>query len=253
MAFCCSDRVQTDRDLKLFFDGLKSRNLLDKSLVIIQGDHGPRIGEDGIYVDYGWWEHIYRVPLAIRAPGLLPHQIEQDPTRPYIALDILPTILDALGVKPSILKSFVGQSIFRARSRRHLRDSYHAQSRGGQYPHHLRTLKHNTYKAIRLDTGDTCATDVKVDSSETFFYCVTEGWRKVFEGEELKDGLMKGLWKQGSKEEKLLIDYAHEAKSLLDIHLQVNDDFWNVAKNKEANKELKENFLKTVHEQAHWH
>lgn len=219
----------------------------------MQGDHGPRIGEDGIYVDYGWWEHIYRAPLVIRAPGLIPEHIEQDPVRPYIALDILPTILDALGVKPSIMKSFVGQSIFRARARRHLRDSYHAQSRGGQYPHHLRTLKHNTYKALRMDTGDTCATDVKIDPSETFFYCEQEGWRKVFEGDELKDGITKGLWKKDSKEEKALIDYAIEATKLLDIHLEVNKDFWDVAKHKEENIKLREKFLETVHEQAHWH
>lgn len=244
---------RTDRDLKLFFDGLKSRNLLDKSLIIMQGDHGPRIGEDGVYVDNGWQEHIYRSPLAIRAPGLLPHQIEQDPIRPYIALDILPTILDALGVKPSIIKSFVGQSILRGRSQRHLRDSYHAQSRGGQYPHHLRTLRHNTYKAVRMEHGDTCVTDVNVDPTETFFYCVTEGWRKVFEGEELKDGISKGLWKEGSKEEKKLIDYANEAKTLMDNHLEVNKDFWNVEKHKVENEELKEKFLAAIQEQSHWH
>lgn len=249
----CPGLSQTDNDLKIFFDNLKSRNLLDKSLIIIQGDHGPRIGEDGIYVDYGWWEHIYRAPLAIRAPGLIPHQIEQDPIRPFIALDILPTILDALGVRPSIMKSFVGQSIFRARSQRHLRDSYHAQSRGGQYPHHLRTMQHHTYKAMVMEKGDICATDVKVDPSETFFYCVEEGWRKTFEGEELKDGLSKGLWIEGSKEEKALIEYAHEAKKLLENHLEVNKDFWDVGKHKEENKLKKENFLNTVREQAHWH
>jgi arylsulfatase A-like enzyme len=226
--------------------------LLDKSLIVIQGDHGPRIGEDGVYVDYGWWEHIYRAPLLIRAPGLLPKRIEQDPLRPFIALDIAPTILDALGVSPNILKNFVGQSIFRARGTRQVRDSYHAQSRGGQYPHVLRLEKNNGYKGVRWDNGDTCATDIQIDPSETYFYCVNEGWRKVFEDEVMTDGLIKGLWIEGSSDEKKLIDYAHEAKKQLDIHLEINADFWDTSKHKEEYAEEKIKFLQTVKEQAHW-
>lgn len=245
---------QTDADLKRFFDNLKKRDLLDKSLIILQGDHGPRIGEDGVYVDSGWHERIYRSPLAIRAPGLIPKQIEQDPLRPFLTIDILPTILDALGVKPSIIKSFVGQSIFRARSQRHNRDSYHAQSRGAQYPHHLRFDKYHKYKAIRMmGTPETCAVDLNVDPSETIFYCVNEGWRPVYKDDQLTDGISNGMYQEGSREEQRLIDYAHEAKELIDTHLEINAAFWNPATKKTENEELMNKFLQTVHEQAHWH
>lgn len=225
----------------------------------MQGDHGPRIGEDGVYVDSGWHERIYRSPLAIRAPGLLPHQIEQDPLRPFLTIDMTPTILDALGIKPSIIKSFVGQSIFRARSKRHNRDSYHAQSRGAQFPHHLRFDKKNQFKAVRMmsskmmETPDTCAVDLNIDPSETVFYCVNEGWRKVFQNDVLTDGISNGMYTEGSKAEKKLIEYAHEAKALIDTHLEVNAAFWDPERKKEENEELMNEFLQTVHEQAHWH
>lgn len=218
----------------------------------MQGDHGPRIGEDGIYVDEGWYERIYRSPLVIRAPGLIPHQIEQDHTRPFLTIDMTPTILDALGVSPSLIKSFVGQSIFRARSKRHIRDSFHSQSRGAQFPHHLRTTKRNAYKAIRMSNGDTCAVDLNIEPSEEFFYCVDEGWRKVVRNDELEDGLTMGLYQEGSRQEKELIDYATEAKELLDYHLRVNADFWDVDSKKEQNEESMKNFLEAVKEQTHW-
>lgn len=245
--------TQTDADLKRFFDNLKKRNLLDKSLIVLQGDHGPRIGEDGIYTDAGWYERIYRAPLLIRAPGLIPNQIEQDPLRPFLSIDILPTILDALGVAPSLIKSFIGQSIFRARNTRHVRDSYHSQSKGAQFPHHLRFTAQNRYKAVRMmKTGDTCAVDLNVDPSEKFFYCIMEGWRKVFEGDELKDGLMMRMYKSGSREETELIEYAREAHGLIDAHLEINADFWNTERRKEENDELMKGFLQAVHEQGRW-
>ncbi|KAK9900540.1 alkaline phosphatase-like protein [Cystobasidium minutum MCA 4210] len=245
---------RTDADLKRFFENLRKRNLLDKSLIVLQGDHGPRIGEDGIHTSVGWYEHIYRSPLLIRAPGLISHQIEQDPLRPFLSIDVLPTVLDALGVSPSLIKSFVGQSMLRARSQRHERDSYHSQTKGAQFPHHLRFSAKNRYKAVRMvTTGDTCALDLNVDPTETFFYCTMEGWRKVFEGDELKDGLMKEMYTAGSQEESDLISYARDARVLIDTHLQINADFWNVQHNKDQNEILMKGFLKTVREQNHWH
>jgi len=112
--------------------------------------------------------------------------------------------------------------------------------------------KNNSYKGVRWDNSDTCATDIRVDPTETYFYCVNEGWRKVFENEDMTDGLSKGLWIKGSQAERELIQYAHEAKSQLDVHLEINADFWDAGKHKEEYKEGMEKFLQGVKEQAHW-
>jgi arylsulfatase A-like enzyme len=74
-------------------DTLDSRQLLDRTIVIVAGDHGESLGEHGER-DHGIfvYESVLRVPLIIRGPGLAPRRVP-DVVR---LVDVMPTVLDML-------------------------------------------------------------------------------------------------------------------------------------------------------------
>jgi arylsulfatase A-like enzyme len=86
-----------DRQIGRLLDGLRARGDWERALVVVVGDHGEGLD------DHGWWGHrlLYqeqaRVPLIVRAPGA-----EQGPSVDALVrtTDILPTVLDFLGVIP---------------------------------------------------------------------------------------------------------------------------------------------------------
>lgn len=116
-------------------------------------------------------EHIYRTPLLIRTPGLISSVIRQDPRKPFVSIDILPTVLDALNVDPSIVERYPGHSVLREADSEGVRDTFHVQLPGNQYPHMLRYEEKNLYKARRSGDGDTCATEIFRDKEELHIYC----------------------------------------------------------------------------------
>jgi choline-sulfatase len=69
----------------------------DRVLVVLTSDHGEGLGEHGEKTHGVFaYEATLRVPLVLRAPGLLPPSVVRTPVR---HVDVLPTILDALGVE----------------------------------------------------------------------------------------------------------------------------------------------------------
>jgi arylsulfatase A-like enzyme len=76
---------------------LESRQLLDRTIVVVIGDHGESLGEHGerthgLFV----YESVMRVPFIIRAPyARLRGRRVNEPTR---SIDMLPTVLELLGV-----------------------------------------------------------------------------------------------------------------------------------------------------------
>jgi membrane-anchored protein YejM (alkaline phosphatase superfamily) len=87
-----------DSLLKPIFDKLKSQGRLDKTWVIVTGDHAEEFNENGL----GYWGHgsnfsrwQTHVPLLIHAPGQTKKSVE---TRLSLHEDIVPTIMSkALG------------------------------------------------------------------------------------------------------------------------------------------------------------
>ncbi|HEY2943013.1 MAG TPA: sulfatase-like hydrolase/transferase [Vicinamibacteria bacterium] len=78
------------------------RPLLDageagRTLVVLTGDHGEALGEHG-EATHGIfaYEATLRVPLILYAPRILPPRVVRAPVR---HVDVLPTVLDILGVK----------------------------------------------------------------------------------------------------------------------------------------------------------
>ncbi len=77
---------------------LESRGQLDSTLIIYMGDNGFAFGEHGLIDKRTAYEESMRVPLLARCPELFKGGQK---VAPVVAnLDIMPTVLDACGVRP---------------------------------------------------------------------------------------------------------------------------------------------------------
>lgn len=86
-----------DAMLDVLLDSLQARGLLDNALVIVTSDHGDMFGEHGKWTHgNGLYEDVLRVPLLMCYPGAIPKGVTID--APVQNMDILPTILDWLGL-----------------------------------------------------------------------------------------------------------------------------------------------------------
>lgn len=85
-----------DKHLGMFFDYLRSTGLMDKTIVVIVGDHGEAFHEHGEVTHAGSpYQEQIRVPLIIFAPSVTPGICDY----PAQQIDILPTICGLLGTK----------------------------------------------------------------------------------------------------------------------------------------------------------
>jgi arylsulfatase A-like enzyme len=86
-----------DRQLGLLFKYLKETNRYNNTIIVVTNDHGEGLG------DHDWWYHriLYqeqiRMPLIIRYPGGPKGQVVPDLVQ---SVDIMPTILECVGIKP---------------------------------------------------------------------------------------------------------------------------------------------------------
>jgi len=88
----------TDHCLGEFIETLKKKNLLNKSIVFVLGDHGQPMGEHGNdSIQLKLYEENIHVPLLILAEGRLnaPKKIDCIGSQ----VDLMPTMLDLLGIK----------------------------------------------------------------------------------------------------------------------------------------------------------
>ena len=94
-----------DEHLGKFVDGLKSRGLWDKTVLIVTADHGDEFLEHGHrFHGATLYEEMTHVPLVMHVPGLP----ARAPEVPVGHLDVAPTLLELLNVK--IPAKFLGHS-----------------------------------------------------------------------------------------------------------------------------------------------
>jgi arylsulfatase A-like enzyme len=95
-----------DSQVGRLLDALEHKKLLGTSAIVLAGDHGESLGEHGER-EHGifLYEAALRVPLVIRAPGLMPRRIQ----RPVSLVDVMPTALDLVAEAP--LQSIDGESL----------------------------------------------------------------------------------------------------------------------------------------------
>jgi arylsulfatase A-like enzyme len=76
---------------------LSQRGIYDRTLIIVTGDHGEVLGEHRHFQHDEMWEEVIRVPLLIKRPGQTEAQVLKEN---YRLLDLAPTVLDLLGLRP---------------------------------------------------------------------------------------------------------------------------------------------------------
>jgi arylsulfatase A-like enzyme len=80
-----------------FLDALEARGLMERALVVLLADHGEEFWEHGGF-EHGHTFHqeLLHVPLVFWAPPVRPQRIDA----PVSQVDVVPTLLDALGLEP---------------------------------------------------------------------------------------------------------------------------------------------------------
>ncbi len=91
--------LHVDHTLAEFFESEMGRRLLETSLLVIHGDHGEEFGEHGgSFHGSTLYEEVLHVPLILRWPG---QTVGRRVDRLVELVDVMPTVLEALGVPPS--------------------------------------------------------------------------------------------------------------------------------------------------------
>jgi len=124
-----------DRQLAGLFAWLKERGQLDKTVIVFTSDHGESLGEHQYVGHSRMWNEQIRVPLLIRFPrGQWAGRIDD----PVESVDIVPTLLDYLGVP--IPEGVNGQSLMPR-----IRGDGPAPQRD------MRLCKYGNYEAVLFD------------------------------------------------------------------------------------------------------
>jgi choline-sulfatase len=86
-----------DHHVGRVIDAVAKGPLAQRTAIIVTSDHGEAFGEHGM-IRHGFelWEELVRVPLMVRVPGLSSRRIVARRS----AIDLVPTVLDLLGVEP---------------------------------------------------------------------------------------------------------------------------------------------------------
>jgi len=154
-----------------YFDGrlaellraMKERGLLDDTVIVFSADHGEEFLEHGdIKHCRNLFDTSVRVPLMIKVPGLPPRSLDQ----PVSNVDIVPTLLDLLGIDPAPFAP-VGRSLLPLIEGRREDPGAPARLQFGNIGA-LRSASDGRYKLIQDLGADTSALyDLKVDPGET--------------------------------------------------------------------------------------
>jgi arylsulfatase A-like enzyme len=103
-----------DRELGRLLAHLRETGLLDGALVVFTADHGESLGEHDYWFSHGQstYRELLHVPLIVRFPSLsaVSPTLRMNRDRIVGHVDLLPTMLDALGLRevPGHGRSFLG-------------------------------------------------------------------------------------------------------------------------------------------------
>ncbi len=93
--------AHNDRSLSSLTGKLKDLGLLDNTLVVVASDHGEEFWEHGLGAHgHSLYSELIHVVLMMWNPKLIPHARRVADTVQLI--DILPTVLDLLSLKPAV-------------------------------------------------------------------------------------------------------------------------------------------------------
>lgn len=88
----------SDRMIGSVVEALRRRGLLERTIIVVLGDHGEGFGDKGVRQhDTNFYDEALRVPFVMAGPGIPQRRIDLAAS----LFDLAPTLLDVLGVAPS--------------------------------------------------------------------------------------------------------------------------------------------------------
>lgn len=105
-----SEIARVDDALERFLARLRRRGLLENTVVVVTADHGEAFFEHNLFEHGLLYDENLRVPLIVLAPGRVPGG--RRVAEPVNAVDLMPTLLDLLGVAPQ--EELAGRSLVEA-------------------------------------------------------------------------------------------------------------------------------------------
>jgi len=183
-----------DAQFELLLRGLAERGRLDDTLIVLMADHGEHLLFEHHQLQHcqSVYEQALRTPLVVWRPGqTLGRRIRE----PVQNLDVVPTVLDLLGV-PS------GGEPLRGRSLRRLLDGRAVAERVGfaQQGQWLAAFARRFKLIVDLETGEHRLFDLRRDPGEN--YDVAPRHRRA--ASRLRRALLRWARDEGMDEQKLL-------------------------------------------------
>ncbi|MEY3012323.1 MAG: hypothetical protein RIT45_1058 [Pseudomonadota bacterium] len=134
-----------DHQIGRIVEQLRADGLLERTILVLAGDHGEAFGqhERNWAHSRGSYEENLQTPAVLWQPALFPPRVE---SRPTCHIDLLPTLLDAMGLRyePRLLQ---GESLFQRRPRRAV--TFHWGNEGT-----VTALRHADRTKLLLSTKD---------------------------------------------------------------------------------------------------
>jgi len=175
-----ADVSYTDEQVGDIVEMVRSEGLLDETLVIVVGDHGENLGDHQLMEhQFSLNETLLRVPMILRLPGTV--SVGERSDAPVQLVDVLPTVMDALGSEDDDFGSLDGRSLLRElpRSRPVLaelmlpvmqRRSYFKIDPSfdfGRFDRRLKSIQIGRWKLIASEGGGEELYDLDADPGET--------------------------------------------------------------------------------------
>jgi arylsulfatase A-like enzyme len=150
-----SEIAFTDHHIGRVLDRLRELELYDRTLILVTADHGEEFLDHG-HLGHGktLYQDVIAVPLVVRYPGRGAGVVE----RPVALIDLFPTVLAAVGVKPGA--EVEGVSLLEEPEGGRLVFGSTAQ-RGG-----LRSVRDDRFKLIHRRRGSPELYDLSLDPAE---------------------------------------------------------------------------------------
>jgi arylsulfatase A-like enzyme len=156
-----------DAALGELFDALRARGRYENAVIIVTSDHGELLGEHD-QVGHGgrmMYEGLLHVPMVVKLPG--PDRPRGEVPDQVQIVDILPTVLEVLGVPPP--PGVQGQPLQRVTRKslaeEHINPEFVAHY-GNVYNRAMRVLYDGPYKLITTSQGERLLFDLTRDRGE---------------------------------------------------------------------------------------
>ena len=91
---------EVDAQIGRLLDALRAMDAYDDTLIIFTSDHGEQLGDHWQFAKYAYFDQSFHIPLVLRVPGAAMDGARGREVQHFTEnVDVMPTILDALGVE----------------------------------------------------------------------------------------------------------------------------------------------------------